>query len=121
MILYHKIIFLTTFVQQMKVRDGLSIEPHTVNSPIRLGGATVLPGDQVLAKTEGVLLIPASLAEEAISTAEFTALNDDHNFELNSERENGAQFEGGWFRRIWQRWRQPARSKTSAACSMALA
>jgi hypothetical protein len=56
----------------------------------------VLPGDLVLARTEGVLFIPAILAEEAISTAEFTGLKDDYNFELNREGKNGAQFEGGW-------------------------
>ena len=67
-----------------------------INAPIRIGRAVVLPGDLVLAKTEGVLFIPAILAEEAISTAEFTGLKDDYNFELNREGKNGAEFEGGW-------------------------
>jgi len=67
-----------------------------INSPIRIGRAVVLPGDLVLAKTEGVLFIPAILAEEAIDTAEFTGLKDDYNFELNREGKNGAEFEGGW-------------------------
>src|SRR6202034_2597859 len=53
-----------------------------INVPIRIGRAIVLPGDLVLAKTEGVLFIPAILAEEAISAAEFTGLKDDYNFEL---------------------------------------
>jgi 4-hydroxy-4-methyl-2-oxoglutarate aldolase len=68
----------------------------SINAPIRIGRAVVLPGDLVLAKTEGVLFIPAILAEEAISTAEFTGLKDDYNFELNREGKNGAEFEGGW-------------------------
>jgi regulator of RNase E activity RraA len=67
-----------------------------INAPIRIGRAVVLPGDLVLAKPEGVLFIPAILAEEAISTAEFTGLKDDYNFELNREGKNGAEFEGGW-------------------------
>ncbi len=67
-----------------------------INVPIRIGRAIVLPGDLVLAKPEGVLFIPAILAEEAVSTAEFTALTDAYNFELNQEGKNGAQFEGGW-------------------------
>jgi len=67
-----------------------------INVPIRIGRAIVLPGDLVLAKPEGVLFIPAILAEEAVSTAEFTALTDDYNFELNQQGKNGAQFEGGW-------------------------
>jgi regulator of RNase E activity RraA len=74
------------------------MELTSINAPIRIGRAVVLPGDLVLAKTEGVLFIPAILAEEAISTAEFTGLKDDYNFELNREGKNGAQFEGGWNR-----------------------
>ena len=67
-----------------------------INAPIRIGRAVVLPGDLVLAKPEGVLFIPAILAEEAIDTAEFTGLKDDFNFELNREGKNGAEFERGW-------------------------
>ncbi len=67
-----------------------------INAPIRIGRAVVLPGDLVLAKPEGILFIPAIQAEEAISTAEFTGLKDDFNFELNREGKNGAEFEGGW-------------------------
>jgi regulator of RNase E activity RraA len=68
----------------------------SINAPIRIGRAAVLPGDLVLANTEGVIFIPASLAEDAISAAEFTSLTDDYNFELNRQGKNGAQFEGGW-------------------------
>ncbi len=67
-----------------------------INAPIRIGRAIVLPGDLVLAKTDGVLFIPAILAEAAISSAEFTNLEDAFNFELNREGKNGAEFEGGW-------------------------
>lgn len=67
-----------------------------INAPIRIGRAIVLPGDLVLAKTDGVLFIPAILAEEAISSAEFTNLKDAFNFELNQQGKNGAEFEGGW-------------------------
>lgn len=67
-----------------------------INAPIRIGRATVLPGDLVLAKTDGVLFIPAILAEESVSSAEFTNLKDAFNFELNQQGKNGAEFEGGW-------------------------
>jgi 4-hydroxy-4-methyl-2-oxoglutarate aldolase len=67
-----------------------------INAPVRIGRAIVLPGDLVLAKTDGVLFIPAPLAEAAISSAEFTGLEDAFNFELNSSGKNGAEFEGGW-------------------------
>jgi 4-hydroxy-4-methyl-2-oxoglutarate aldolase len=68
----------------------------SINAPIRIGRAVVLPGDLVLAKTDGVIFIPAILAEAAVSHAEFTNLMDDYNFELNREGKNGAEFEGGW-------------------------
>jgi regulator of RNase E activity RraA len=69
-----------------------------IDVPLRIGRAVVLPGDLVLAKPEGVLFVPAILAEEAISHAEFTGLTDDFNFDLNKSGANGAQFEGGWTR-----------------------
>ena len=72
------------------------MELTAINTPIRIGRAVVLPGDLVLAKAEGVLFIPAILAEGAISSAEFTNLQDAFNFQLNQQGKNGAQFEGGW-------------------------
>jgi regulator of RNase E activity RraA len=67
-----------------------------LNAPVRIGRAVVLPGDLVLAKTDGVIFIPAILAEAAVSSAEFTNLEDAFNFELNRSGKNGGEFEGGW-------------------------
>jgi regulator of RNase E activity RraA len=67
-----------------------------INVPVRIGRAVVLPGDLVVAKRDGVIFIPATLAETAISKAEFTNLQDAFNFELNKQGTNGAEFEGGW-------------------------
>ena len=67
-----------------------------INVPVRIGRAVVLPGDLVLAKQDGVIFIPATLAAMAISKAEFTNLQDAFNFELNRQGANGAEFEGGW-------------------------
>jgi regulator of RNase E activity RraA len=47
-----------------------------LNSPIHIGHAVVLPGDLVLSEKEGVLFIPAHLAEKVVSTAEFIGLRD---------------------------------------------
>jgi regulator of RNase E activity RraA len=47
-----------------------------INVPIRIGRATVFPGDVVLAKATGVLFIPAHLAEEVVERAEFIMLRD---------------------------------------------
>ena len=46
------------------------------NVPIRIGNATVLPGDVVLAKREGVIFIPAHLAQRVVNRAELVMLRD---------------------------------------------
>jgi len=57
-----------SYIQQMMLAG--------VNVPIRIGRATVLPGDVVLAKKGGVIFIPAHLLEEVVLNAEFIALRD---------------------------------------------
>ena len=47
-----------------------------LNTPIRIGHATVLPGDVVLAKREGVIFIPSHLAEAVVDQAERIMLRD---------------------------------------------
>ena len=47
-----------------------------INIPIRIGRATVLPGDAVLAKTNGIVFIPAHLVADLVINAEFIALRD---------------------------------------------
>jgi regulator of RNase E activity RraA len=49
----------------------------SINRPVRVGAVTVLPGDVVLARREGVIFIPAHLAEEVVVTAEVVALKDE--------------------------------------------
>jgi len=48
----------------------------SINAPIRVGRAVVLPGDVVLAKKYGVIFIPAHLVEDLVITSEVTALRD---------------------------------------------
>ena len=47
-----------------------------LNTPIRIGHVTVLPGDVVLAKREGVIFIPPHLAEAVVDQAERIMLRD---------------------------------------------
>jgi len=53
-----------------------------LNTPIRIGNAIVLPGDLVIATREGVLFIPAHMAEQVVSTAEFVIRKDQFGFEM---------------------------------------
>jgi len=48
----------------------------SINHPIRIGRATVLPGDLVVANQYGVLFVPAHLAERVIVEGEVTELRD---------------------------------------------
>lgn len=57
-----------SYIQQMMLGG--------INVPIRIGRATVLPGDAVLAKKGGVVFIPAHLLEEVVLNAEFISLRD---------------------------------------------
>lgn len=66
--------FHPSFTEQM-VLMGL-------NTPIRIGNAIVLPGDLVIATREGVLFVPAHLAEQVVSTAEFVVRKDQFGFEM---------------------------------------
>ena len=49
----------------------------SINAPIRIGRATVLPGDVVLANEFGIIFIPAHMAETVVITGEFIALRDE--------------------------------------------
>lgn len=49
----------------------------SINAPVRIGRAVVLPGDVVLAKKYGVIFIPAHLVEDLVITSEMTALRDE--------------------------------------------
>jgi regulator of RNase E activity RraA len=53
-----------------------------LNTPIRIGDAIVLPGDLVIATVGGVLFVPAHMAEQVVSTAEFVIRKDKFGFEM---------------------------------------
>lgn len=74
-----------------------------LNGPIRIGKATVLPGDVVLAKNTGVIFIPSYLVADIVISGEYTALLDeftqlrinDKTYEYKNEG-----FVGGWTEKI---------------------
>jgi 4-hydroxy-4-methyl-2-oxoglutarate aldolase len=53
-----------------------------INVPVRIGRATVSPGDVVMAKRGGVIFIPAHLVEKVVITGEFIALRDKFGHEM---------------------------------------
>jgi len=48
-----------------------------INVPIRIGDATVMPGDLVMADREGVYFIPPQFAEEVLDKADETHIHDE--------------------------------------------
>lgn len=72
-----------------------------LNTPIRIGEAIVLPGDLVIAKSEGVLFVPAHLAEQVVSIAEFVSLKDQYGFEaVRSRRYSTGEIDSQWTEEI---------------------
>ncbi len=57
-----------SYIQQMMLT--------AINTPIRIGRATVLPGDAVLANKYGTIFIPAYLLQEVVLNGEFIMLRD---------------------------------------------
>lgn len=68
-----------------------------LNTPIRIGHAIVMPGDLVIGNREGILFIPAQLAETVVSTAEFVDLKDKFGFEMvRSGKYSTGQIDSQW-------------------------
>lgn len=72
-----------------------------INVPIRIGEAICFPGDVVLAKKTGVLFIPAHLAEEVVSRAEFIMTRDKFGHQMLKEGVyTPGQIDGAWSEEI---------------------
>lgn len=78
-----------SFISQMMLTS--------INAPIRMGRATVLPGDVVLAKKYGVIFIPAYLVEDLVLTSEVTALRDEFGHQrLREGKYKPGQIDSEW-------------------------
>jgi len=82
-----------SYIQQMMLTS--------INAPIRVGRATVLPGDIVLAKKYGVIFIPAYLVEDLVLTSEVTALRDEFGHQrLREKKYLAGQIDSQWTEEI---------------------
>ena len=69
----------------------------SINAPIRIGRAAVLPGDVVLAKKYGVIFIPSHLVEDLVITSEVTALRDEFgHLRLKEGKYKPGQIDSQW-------------------------
>lgn len=78
-----------SYIQQMMLT--------AINTPIRVGRATVLPGDVVLAKKYGVIFIPAHLIGDLVINGEVTALRDQFGHQrLKEKKYLAGQIDSEW-------------------------
>lgn len=68
-----------------------------LNAPIRIGRAIVMPGDLVISERTGVLFIPAHLADQVVTTAEFIGVKDKFGHAmLKAGRYSTGQIDSQW-------------------------
>lgn len=84
-----------SYIQQMML--------ITINAPIRIGRAVVLPGDVVLANKYGTIFIPAALVNELVLTSEVTQLRDEFGHQrLREKKYLAGQIDSQWTSEIKQ-------------------
>jgi len=68
-----------------------------INTPIRVGRAAVMPGDAVLGKKEGIIFIPAHLAQETVESSETIRLRDQFGHQrLREKKYTPGQIDRKW-------------------------
>lgn len=73
------------------------------NAPCRIGEATCMPGDVVFGSAEGVVFIPAHLAEKTVDNAEKSHLKDDFGFErLKQGVYSATEVDANWTDAMWE-------------------
>lgn len=72
-----------------------------INTPTRIGAATVMPGDVVLARDGGVLFIPPHLAQQVVETSEIVRLRDMFGHQrLREKKYTAGQIDTRWSEEI---------------------
>ena len=85
------------------IRD---MTPISINAPIRIGEATVFPGDVVFANNYGVVFIPAHLVAGLVKSSELTGLRDEfERFLLRQSKYPSGQIHGNWSDQIKDEFR----------------
>lgn len=68
-----------------------------INTPTRIGKVTVLPGDIVLGRDGGVIIIPPHLAEKVVKTSEIIRLRDMFSHQrLREQKYTAGQIDTRW-------------------------
>ena len=85
-----------------------------INVPIRIGQATVMPGDVAVTDPEGITFIPPQLCEEVADKAELTHLVDEWgHMMLRQQKYTPGEIDGQWTHQMIEEFNQWAASKGS--------
>jgi 4-hydroxy-4-methyl-2-oxoglutarate aldolase len=79
-----------------------------LNVPVNIGEVTVMPGDIILGKRAGVIVIPPHLAEQVCKSSELIRLKDEFGFlRLKEKKYTPGQIDGKWadeIERDYSKW-----------------
>jgi regulator of RNase E activity RraA len=85
-----------------------------INVPIRIGQATVMPGDVAVTDPEGITFIPPQMCEEVADKAELTHLVDEWgHMMLRQQKYAPGEIDGKWTHQMIEEFNQFAASKGS--------
>jgi regulator of RNase E activity RraA len=87
-------------LSNLSAGDRMNSTMIGINTPIRIGHATVVPGDVVLGRDGGVIFIPPQLAEKVVQSSEITQLRD----HFGHQRLREGKYTAG---QIDTRWSEP--------------
>ena len=97
------------FARGLDVTAIAEVTMTGLNGPIRIGNATVLPGDVVLGTVSGVIFIPPSRVQEVVDHSETTRLRDQWGqMRLREGLYTSGQVDGNWtdgMRADFEAWR----------------
>ncbi len=85
-----------------------------INVPIRIGQATVMPGDVAVTDVEGVTFVPPQWCEEVAEKAELTHMVDEWGHKmLREQKYTPGQIDGKWSHEMIEEFNQYCASKGS--------
>ncbi len=94
---FYKIPNFNTFSKFWTPRGIDDVTLMGINTPTRIGPVTVMPGDVVLGRREGVIFIPPQFAEEVVKRSEIVRLRD----EFGHQRLRDGKYTPGEVDRAW--------------------
>ncbi len=84
-------------ISNLSAGDRMNSTMIGINIPIRIGHATVMPGDVVLGRDGGVMFIPPQLAEKVVGYSEITRLRDHFGHQrLREGKYTAGQIDARW-------------------------